>query len=419
MKKLFYLLWFVIAIFIGLTQAKADDTDLFILRIPPNVLILLDMSGSMEWNVAGTKKSSVPYNEQRIKFARDALFELLNADDSNDEIDSNDEKTLGFQIGYMRFVNSYGNDDGNPLGGEIKVINRLPDKDQTNPSSYYSIWEEIQKGNPNGGTPLAAAIEEAKAYYLDYVDPYDLAVACRSKYMILITDGADTWGCDGPGYSEPETAAVRRARTLTVKKAKKLHDLGITVIVVGFGGDFPDKLKRTLNWAAYWGAGGPKGIDPNPLTNSGDPSAYNPDTWPNPCDPNLPLNADPANYPLGGYAFIAEDASQLTAALKTISRFIQDKSFSFTAPTIPSVRLIDKDVVYISSFIPNDTPFWSGNLKAYQLNENGTLPVDKDGYPSNSNLIWDAFATLKAIAPDSRKIYTFVNLVVAKNIRKE
>ncbi len=48
-------------------------------------------------------------------------------------------------------------------------------------------------------------------------------------------------------------------------------------------------------------------------------------------------------------------------------------------------------------------------MKAYQLNEDGSLPVDKDGNPLNSSLIWDASENLKAIAPNSRKIYTYVS----------
>ena len=113
--------------------------------------------------------------------------------------------------------------------------------------------------------------------------------------------------------------------------------------------------------------------------------------------------------PSFGYAFLAVDAAGLSNAIKTIAKYIQEKSYSFTAPANPSIRIVDKNVVYLSSFIPNQTPFWKGIMKAYQLNADGTLPLDNNGYPLNSSLIWDAFETLKAKSPDSRNIYTVVN----------
>jgi len=69
--------------------------------------------------------------------------------------------------------------------------------------------------------------------------------------------------------------------------------------------------------------------------------------------------------------------------------------------------MIDKDILYLSSFTPLDkSPFWPGSLRAYQLNEDGTLPVDAAGSPVNSPL-WDAGAVLKVVSPDARRIYTY------------
>jgi Tfp pilus tip-associated adhesin PilY1 len=205
-----------------------------------------------------------------------------------------------------------------------------------------------------------------------------------------------------------------KRRMLTVQRAKEAYEAGIQVFAVGFGGTMPDHLKKTLNWVAKNG-----GTD-NPLEdNSGDPKAYDIKKY-IPKDQNgkdleaclttaSAAEADPANYALLGYAFLADNADQLSRALRTILKYIQERSYAFTAPTIPSVRLIDKDVVYLSSFVPNNTPFWKGNLKAYRLNEEGTLPVDQDGNPLKSNLTWDASEQLKNLAPNSRNIKTYVN----------
>jgi hypothetical protein len=401
MKKMMLAALLFVSLFVGAVGLHADDTELFITQVPPDALILLDMSGSMNYAPAGPPYVSAP--NRRIDIARTVVTDLL---DDNDDglLDGRDEKSLNIRFGYMRFWYSLDNDDSEPTSGTIRVLSNMG-------SPYSDIWNKMNdpaEANPVGGTPLAASLAEAKTYFVRDLNPVDPGLACRQKFVILITDGADTYACSGNGIDpgsgdESINPVMYRRRMLTVQRAKELHDAGMEVFVVGFGGSMPDRLKRTLNWAARYG-----GTD-NPLeTNSGDPGAYDFTRYGEACGTTDP-NADPASYPLSGYAFLAEDASQLSKALKAIAKYIQEKSLSFTAPSIPSVRVIDKDVVYISSFIPNDTPFWKGNLKAYQLNSNGTLPVDNDGYPLASNLIWDASENLKSLAPNARTIYTFLN----------
>ncbi len=50
-----------------------------------------------------------------------------------------------------------------------------------------------------GGTPLAASLVEAKKYFTENVNPSDTAIECRQKFVILITDGEDTYACSGNG----------------------------------------------------------------------------------------------------------------------------------------------------------------------------------------------------------------------------
>ena len=65
---------------------------------------------------------------------------------------------------------------------------------------------------------------------------------------------------------------------------------------------------------------------------------------------------------------------------------------------------MERELLYISSFTPNnDSPFWPGSLKAYQLNPDGTLPVDASGFPLNAP-IWSASIP----ASGSRVIKTYV-----------
>jgi len=393
MKKTAFFILITASIMISVGQLLADDTELFVSQVPPDALMLLDMSGSMNWDPAGNPAS---YPHRRIDVARKVVFDLL--DDNDDEkIDANDEKSLNIRFGFMRFWSSSGNDDGDPKNGNILV----PSGGDIG-SPYSSVWNLINDWRDGfGGTPLAASLQEAKTYFGNYVNPGDTAIACRQKFVILITDGEDTYACSGDG-TEAQSDMFRR-RMLTVQRGKELCDAGIKVFVVGLGDTVSESLKRTLNWTAKFG-----GSD-NPLeTNAGDPTAYDVTKYGDACTIS-DINADPTNYPLSGYAFLAVDASELSKALKTIAKNIQERSYSFTASTHCSATIMDNDVAYISYFTPDSTPFWKGSLKSYRLNEDGTLPVDKDGFPLNSSLIWDASEKLKVMAPNTRKIYTYVN----------
>ena len=174
----------------------ADDTELFVTQMAPNALIILDMSGSMNWDPPGNPAS--PPN-RRIDIARRVLFDLL---DDNDDgtIDGNDYKSLNVRLGYMRFRASYSNDDGNPSTGNIRVLAPIG-------SSYKDIWDKVNDPTEvaSAGTPLAAALSEANTYFTKIVDvdtKNDPAVTCRNRFVVLITDGSDTWACSGNGLDE-------------------------------------------------------------------------------------------------------------------------------------------------------------------------------------------------------------------------
>jgi type IV pilus assembly protein PilY1 len=418
-NKLSLALFIGLSMLIGVAQSNASDEDLFATTVPPDALIILDMSGSMNWDPAGNAASSP---DRRIDIAKSVIFDLLD-DDNSGAVDGNDDTSLNVRLGYMRFRNigEYDNDDGDPFNGNIKVFKQ--DTTIGQPSTeigapYSDIWKKVSDAAETavGCTPLGATLVEAKKYFKDFVNPTDTAVACRLKYIIFVTDGSDTVGCDGD--CSENAADMWKRRMLTVQRANGAHDAGIHVFAVGFGGNMPDHLKKTLNWVAKYG-----GTD-NPLEdNAGDPTAYDISKYiPKDTDGNeleacstaaSAAEADPANYALSGYAFLASTADQLSQALKTILKFVRSKPYYIAAPSIPSVRLSDKEgednVVYISSFIPNDSPFWNGILKKYRANADGTLPVDQDGNPLKSNLVWDASEQLKKVGPNSRNIRTYVN----------
>jgi type IV pilus assembly protein PilY1 len=426
MKKLALALIIILSFLIIIAQANATDEELFSAIVPPDALIILDMSGSMNMDPGGY---SAVYPNRKIDIARNVIYDLLDDDNSGvgsgnncNYVDSNDEQSLNVNLGYMRFRNvsrdsetgKWNWDDGDPFSGAIQIF-----KNKTEIGSEYNdICKKVfdKDETAAGATPLGGALFEAKKYFLEDVNPTDNAIACRQKFIILVTDGSDTVGCNGDG-SESQLEMWKR-RMLTVQKAKEAYEAGIQVYAVGFGGDLPTSLKTTLNWVAKYGGTNNPFDDDSDGGNTTPPYAYditkylgkdNLGNYDACLTTASATDGDPGSYPLSGYAFLANNADDLSQALKTIVSHIQQQSFTFTVPSIPSVRLIDKDVVYISSFVPNSTPFWKGSLKAYQLNADGTLPVDQGGNPLNSNLIWDASRNLATVDPNSRNIKTYVN----------
>jgi Tfp pilus tip-associated adhesin PilY1 len=420
----------------------AGEEALFTSTMSPDALIVLDLSGSMLWTPAGAtmyidpaqscENDNVPHyatssgtitkvctidpygtvprfstdaactgpfytnsttghavNCRRVMIAQRALFDLLDDNDDN-KINSDDEGDLAVRIGYMRFKD--GNDTaGSYTSGNNQLIRAIDSKysliycgrSQSCEPTSTSGGASIINDWPNSGTPLASSLNEAKLY-LDAHKTQDSSKACRKKFVILISDGADTYACSGSG-SESQADQYKRRRE-SVAKAKALADAGYKVFVIGFGDNMPDNLENTLNWMAYYG-----GTDNPSQTNSGDSAAYNPAAVTSCADATTDAEGyatanDPGNTSLSGYAFIAADASQLASALKTAMTFIRQANYSFSQSSVQSTRTADENFLYEGSFEPSDTdPFWRGHLKKYEINSNGTV----------GSVIWDAGEVLR------------------------
>ncbi|HOJ52414.1 MAG TPA: PilC/PilY family type IV pilus protein [Syntrophales bacterium] len=460
------------------TQPEAGEEALFTNTNSPDALILLDLTGSMNWNPAGgalcvpssascggsgvghiatnadgscpsgykacTGSFTYPLygdsacagpfytssgtghttNCSRLNIAKRALFNLLD-DNGDGVINSADEGSLNVRLGYMRFYNCSSDDtEGSYTSGCIQIPGSSSSrryigskysqifcgsKDSCSSPSYYaSPCYAIGCESASGGTPLASALAEAKIY-LDAHKAADPAKNCRHKFVILVTDGADTFACSGSG-AECQNLMYKRRREV-VARAKALADAGYRVFVIGFGAAMPNYLENTLNWMAYYG-----GTDNPNQANSGDPSAFTPGT-PGACT-NLTsesatcyddsgahstenfkaTSGDPGYLPLSGYAFIAANASELAEALKAAMTIIRQANYSFSQASVQSSRTADENNLYEGSFEPVESdPFWRGHLKKYQINSDGTVGA----------VLWDAGEILAATNAANRRIWTY------------
>src|SRR5574340_537749 len=145
MKKPFFSIFHCICagILFMAAAATADETALFTTSVSPDALIVLDLSGSMDWNPAGGSSrwgnascsgtfgsydASNPNRStdcSRLAIAKRAIFDILD-DNDNGTIDSQDEGSLGVRVGYMRFYNC-GSDDtgGSYSSGCISVVKEI------------------------------------------------------------------------------------------------------------------------------------------------------------------------------------------------------------------------------------------------------------------------------------------------------
>lgn len=450
----------------GSRLVLGHDTDLYVLdqsmeQVPPDVLIVLDLSGSMRWTPAGefmyipdgtscthsdecpsltpfyptsgpghTKSCRIdidsgheyPTNAipkwsdsqckgpfyktyssldparntdcSRLAVAKRAIKKILDGNEDGTVNDPMDEEALKIRLGYMRFY-ACGSDSGASYTSGCNTL-RKPIG-----TSYSEIWSSINGENAYGGTHLAYSAKEAKLY-LDVHKNGDEAKECRKKFVILVTDGQDTYSCSGTG-SDWQGDQYKRRRE-TIARVKALAEAGYMTFVVGFGAEMPYFLKNTLNWAAYYG-----GVDNPAVPNGGDVNGYpipyglfptgitSCQTSTRTCYLYKDLiktppvktyctagstgcycyatSKDPGESSLSGYAFLAESAQQLDEALEAIRDYIiaiLARSTSYVAPVVPISQMVQthsESRIYLGMFKPTDKSFWMGNIKKFGIAE--------------------------------------------------
>ena len=330
------------------------------------------------------------------------------------QLSGEDEKKLKARIGLMTYSGtSVSNSDIDIWAPWSTSANTLPFS-ATSGYRYYDVWNVLKNTTPGGGTPTAKALSVAKNWFTDTTKgAYNAVDSCRPNYVVLLTDGEDTYGyhagCDlcGPGNAGSYISAgvfdsdgsnngqVSRNNDV-ITQAYNLYDATrkITLFTVGIGmpqvapsplpGSLPagsittqslrmlrDVLRRAAEQTnatstiAGWNAIGNAATD---CTARG-----------------------------AGRAFFANDATELSAALGAVFEQILAGEYSFTAPTVASVRTTDRNYLFLGSFQPNSPPQtqWRGHLDAYTING-----IDSTTWR------WDAETPLVNNTDDSRRMFT-------------
>lgn len=439
-------------IFLSMNPLYADDTDLFTARVEPNVLILMDNSASMNEVIyyGGYDPGTIytgdgTYISGRIYYFRDTAFRTIDftangktaklywgpGDEgigvryngnylnwiywvaTEDERNTLPQKTriqvarevlidivnnrTGIRFGLMKF---------NSENGGTMVADCGASKD--------TLLNAISGMLATTWTPMSETMVESWLYFtgdnksfynnVKYTTP--IQYYCQKNFIILITDGEPTRDWTFPDWVLPAINGHYDTTPQSGNSGKPYYLDGVA-------------------WYLY-----------NNDANLGLDGVQNVWTYPIGFNTDHPLLSRTAASNKNRLYLTASNYNELTAALQTVIIDVQSNTaFEFTAPTVLAVRIEDDtdNVVYLTTFKPSIEPFWEGNLKAYRLNADGTLPVDANGDPILSNSIWGskfdndlkkevALGTgdkLIGSSPVSRKIYTYLgsssNLTDASN----
>jgi type IV pilus assembly protein PilY1 len=316
--------------------------------------------------------------------------------DFQNNITQGDEGILKARLGLLTFTT---NSTGSSV--QINIRNQVASNAPNNPPfspSYQAIWSSVkQYAYASGGTPTAQALSSA----LNFFDTaYNSSQVCRPNFAVLITDGEDTMGgIDGAhgngaspdyysgsgtsgtfyadGYSG-NTGQVGRNNAVIQEAADlQTHNPTVKLFTVGVGinDNVPhltvarDVLRRAAE-----------------QTNAQATTAqFN------------AIGTAPDDTSRGaGRAFFATDASELSVALRNIFYQITAGTYSFTSPTVASVRMTDRNYLYKAQFVPAPPPatLWEGHLEALTINSDNT-------YTSH----WDAATVLQGTDPAARRIF--------------
>lgn len=398
----------------------------------PNVLIILDRSGSMNSTPSGSSgtycTTTNPWgsgctDESKLSIAVRVLADLLDANNTNTVDNTDDPKALDVRLGYMKFFGStnltapVGTGEGSsPVYYNGGILIPLQGGNRLNVgASYADIFNNFNSSTTSSiGTPDGTALSEALNYFQNasaVTGDACYSTTCRRKnYVILVTDGEDNETCaDGEGASN---------RRSIVYAAKALYDAGIPVFVVGFG-DLPNSGKYTLNWAAYYGNGVNLNSqrDPNPEANSGNTSAFTMPSGSTLCSAGT-IDPGAAAQALLGYAFLASDATSLTNALKKAIDLTKEGSYTRSQPVLTA----SGNRIYSSFFDLGANVNWHGHLDAWNVDSAGVIQDSAINNPCTSSAstpvtgalreLYDAGRTLTYssctgyVASASRNIYT-------------
>jgi len=227
-------------------------------------------------------------------------------------------------------------------------------------SSKATLISAINGITPGGYTPLKGALYDMGSYFKGTMSgkTSPIQYECQQNFIVMMSDGLQN------GYGD-----VRTEATLRYTQDHRTDLAGLQNVLVD-----------TIGFAIP------------------------------------PTEADAANDVLqtaarngGGQFYSTTSERDLENALEDAIRRITSAAYTFATPVIPTTSATGLSRTYVAAFQTDPLrPFWKGYLSAYQRDANGKVPVDANGVPLDTALVWEAGQQLSLKAASSRTIYTVV-----------
>jgi type IV pilus assembly protein PilY1 len=276
----------------------------------------------------------------------------------------------GVRIGAIVFNVQPGDGDNNSEGGHIQTTIK-----SLTPEGVEELTTDINAIRPETYTPLAETLYEAGLYFkggasyfnpgTSYVSP--IQYACQKNYVIIITDGNST---------QDRNSVLANGATRTID--------GVNVVFPAIGDRDGDQREPI-------GAHNDPGYSTNGSDFLDDVAKYLYDTD---LRSDLTGSQNIITYTIGftdlsnvdllertaahghGKYFYAQDAQSLSSAFQNIVDEILEETSSFVAPVVPVDRMERTQsghYIYIALFKPKNHKMWSGNVKKYEIDDNGDI----------------------------------------------
>ena len=380
---------------VGSSAVMADDIEAYRVEesdpIGPNMLFVLDESGSMKWNASGSSSLSDTDSGQRMYQLKEAMCAVI----ASEKTDNVSAAILGYRSSSMiltehsEFVRVKDN-----RAALLQVIgNTAHNGPRCNAAfSEYGVSDSGGTLVHSGGTPSSPALRYGMDWYRDSNrSPNDKW--CEPNYIVFITDGdpnvntsATTYGgencsnhdtnynwsgTDGSdwgakcsetiswwGYThrpKDDTDWVVGDNDPELKKFRNVitHTVGIYATagtsreqyLINVAQESLDADHPTYNFSNDYGK---------------DLSGYDPD--------------DP--YTGGRYVRASAPEDLIDAFSDFVDQAQREVTYTYTAPSIPfspDNAAITGNYIYVPMFTPDSKTLWGGNLKKYKIGK------DSDG----------------------------------------
>ncbi|MBA4288524.1 MAG: pilus assembly protein PilY [Pseudomonas sp.] len=395
----------------SLNSALADDTEIYVPRdlpadqqVRPNILFILDSSGSMDSPVRNSG------NRTRTQVMQGVVNKLI--DDLKTKEDVN--------IGLMRFRGTNNNQGGRILSPVQRLtaanadsmkttVNNIPASDWTPLSeTYYEAYLYMTGQAPFWGANSSVASSMAGGKYIS-----PISHACQKSHIIYVTDGEPTYDVDSNDAIRTLASSNKTYKPSTCNNNDNTR-----------GGEcLPHLAEYMANQDLF----------PNP-TSFLDPTKRKQTVTSHFVGfaIDLPLLKNAAQAGEGRY-YTSDNVSGLTEALKSIIVDITAENTSFAAPSVAVSAFNNlgfRNDLYYALFRPAEGANWPGNVKRYKLgrdNQGNPLIVDQNGnaaiddstgfFSNSASSFWSASADGSDVAkggvagrlldPDNRKLFTW------------